>query len=312
MHAAQRHNPVFLHGLWRSGSTYVWSKFRQAPGTYCYYEPLHQGLGRLTRKRIGRDSAETMAENRHPDMAPYFAEFEPLLKGRGVKNFKTRMAYRPYVLEAQDQDPALHRYLSNLLHHAQSQEKQAVFGFNRTGLRIGWLAGNFPSANIYIDRNPRSIWRSYQRHKDEGNYTYFTAWLMTIEQNAEHALFRPIAERLRLRKGADLLFKKPKSFYRAVVDATMTPEETYAMVFYIWLLCGEHAHQYADLIIDMDRMPDLDYRRQARENILSACGIDLDFRDALATAADRSEIDFARIEQETIVLVPGSAQNKKK
>src|ERR1700752_4779331 len=86
--------PVFLHGLWRSGSTYVWSRFRIARGAVCFYEPLHDGLRRLTRERIARDTPHAVNANHHPPMEhPYFAEYAPLIGLRGVRGYRRRFAY---------------------------------------------------------------------------------------------------------------------------------------------------------------------------------------------------------------------------
>ena len=41
--------PVFIHSLFRTGSTYIWLKFRNNEQYYCYYEPFHEVLSILTR-----------------------------------------------------------------------------------------------------------------------------------------------------------------------------------------------------------------------------------------------------------------------
>src|SRR5262249_21846978 len=43
---------VFLHGGWRCGSTYIWSRFRDCAGTLCFYEPFHEILARCTARKV--------------------------------------------------------------------------------------------------------------------------------------------------------------------------------------------------------------------------------------------------------------------
>ena len=42
---------IFIHGMFRSSSTYFWNKFRTM--AHCYYEPFHPDLARLTEDLIG-------------------------------------------------------------------------------------------------------------------------------------------------------------------------------------------------------------------------------------------------------------------
>lgn len=62
--------PIFLHCVWRSGSIYLWSRFRQADSTHCFYEPLHHGLAKLTAARIARADPTVVQANRHPALVP--------------------------------------------------------------------------------------------------------------------------------------------------------------------------------------------------------------------------------------------------
>ncbi|MEA3115191.1 MAG: hypothetical protein QOG58_4990, partial [Caballeronia sp.] len=37
-------SPLFLHSLFRSGSTYLFEKFRRTDRFYCYQEPCNEAL----------------------------------------------------------------------------------------------------------------------------------------------------------------------------------------------------------------------------------------------------------------------------
>jgi hypothetical protein len=98
--------------MWRCGSTYVWSRFRAAENTYCYYEPLHHGLSRLTADKLVTYAPEVFEAHSHPVLVkPHFAEFEPLLSNQGVQAFQKRFAYKRYLLQEGDKDDALKKYV---------------------------------------------------------------------------------------------------------------------------------------------------------------------------------------------------------
>ena len=42
--------PVFLHCMWRTGSTFIFGKFRENPRYRCFYEPLNEALATLKGK----------------------------------------------------------------------------------------------------------------------------------------------------------------------------------------------------------------------------------------------------------------------
>lgn len=274
--------PVFLHGMWRSGSTYVWSRFRACNETYCYYEPLNHGLGRLTTARIDRDTPEITATNGHPSLSrPYFAEYEPLIKGRGVAGFRPRFSYSRFILEKNEADEPLRRYIAGLTEHATAQSKMPVLGFNASDLRIGWLNEQFRPFSIYIKRDPQRIWESYEAQRKNGNNTFFVAWLNIIESNALHPTIAPLAEKLTLRRDLQKLTIKPKKFYTAVLNG-MKPEETYDMVQHMWRLSTAHGGKNCDLVIDMDRGGTEDYKKSLNREIKDACGLDVNFVDMRA------------------------------
>lgn len=306
---ARAATPIFLHGLWRSGSTYVWSRFRALEDTYCYYEPLHQGLGRLRAGRIARDHADLMEANAHPRMCdPYFEEFRPLLKRRGVRGFRRRFAVRRYLLETDAADPALAQYIGSLTEHAQAAGRVAVLGFNRSCLRAGWLKQHFPSCNIYIDRDPLEVWDSYRRQVQQGNYFFFAVWLLTVERNAAHPLLKPLAERLPLRRWPAGRLVKHKRYYRKAVDA-MSDEQTYFMVHYLWAACALHCLTHCDGLVDMNGCARAGYPEEITNRIRAQCGLPVSFDDLLPVENVSADLlpSHLEVEQEVLNLFPRPA-----
>ena len=87
--------PIFIHSLFRSGSTYLFSLLRRSPEVYCYYESMHElvawaadDVSRLE----GEAHADKMRALHHPVMEDaYFSElrevwpcWKQLLKPRQV------------------------------------------------------------------------------------------------------------------------------------------------------------------------------------------------------------------------------------
>ena len=300
--------PIFLHGMWRSGSTFIWSRFRALNSTCCFYEPLHHGLARLTAAKIERDTPEVIAGNKHPQLsAPYFAEFAPLLKSRGVTGYRPTLAYHRFALEPGAANPDLDRYINVLLNHAQASGKTAVLGFNRSGLRMGWLRELFSSYDVQVERDPRQIWWSYVQQARKGNYFFLQKWLFVLECNADHPLFAPIAEQLPLRRGTQRFAAGEKAFYRGVLQL-MQPDRVYLMVFYLWLLLVVQALTRCDLVIDLDRCADPPYRARLTEKIGKATNLLVRFDEAQpGRELSGSVLGFDKIEREALGLMPFAA-----
>lgn len=274
-----RPRPVFLHGMWRSGSTYIWSRFRAAENTYCYYEPLNHGLGRLTRDRIARDTPEKTSANAHPALSrPYFAEYEPLIRTRGVGYFSPRFSYDLYILEDSARDEGLRRYISFLISYAEKQGRIPVLGFNASDLRIGWMKKNFHPVGVHINRHPDLIWQSCRKFAREGNYTFFTAWMTILEKNARHPLMEPLVKNLHLRSGADRIMMKPKKFYRHLLEETGDGQMR-GLIACMWALSTLHALSHCDHIIDMDRGGETGYAQTLGERLGNACGLNIALSD---------------------------------
>ena len=300
--------PVFLHGMWRSGSTYVWSRFRTLPQACCYYEPLHHGLARLTHARIRRDGAVEREGLRHPALeGGYFDEFAPLVGLRGVKRYSPAFAYDRYALTPEDRHEALRRYVAGLVDQAAGTGRQAVLGFNRTGLRMAWLKARFGSRDIHIDRDPARIWGSYVEQMRAGNYAFFVMWLTTVERNIRHPLMEPLADRLGLVRHPRPRDVPPKRFYRAFAES-LRPEASFGLVLYLWALTTIHALGAADLVIDMDRAAEPGYRGDCMEGVRNRCALAPDFGDMRAApAAVLPGIDRRAAEREIAALFPRRA-----
>ncbi len=300
--------PIFLHGLWRSGSTYVWSRFRALKGAYSYFEQLYPGLARMTPSRLhGGAWQAAIAANRHPELdQPYFAEFSPLLSRRGVKGFDRRFAFDRFALGAEDRHPALERYLDSLIGYAGEQNRRAVLGCNRTWLRPAWIKACFGSYDVYVERDPVAVWSSYKRHAQAGNYNFFTNLHLILERNGDHPLFAPMADRVRLRRGL-ARYRKAAQAYPALIEA-MSDQESYGLVYYMWSLSILSGLSHCDLIVDTGA-PSMSKR--AAETLRTDGGVEVDLSGIRPSDSDSLAFPALRTAERSIrAILPYAALSR--
>ena len=77
---------IFLHGFWRSSSTYFWNKFRFLDKTIAFYEPFHETLDK-TLKEIPYQSSTNWKSN-HPEVEDYWKEYKIFGEGGVEKTAK--------------------------------------------------------------------------------------------------------------------------------------------------------------------------------------------------------------------------------
>lgn len=158
--------PIFIHAMWRTGSTYIWKKFREQRRYRAYYEPLHEMLAKPREEVLAAGDERRVSDLRHPAIdRPYFAEF-PFARKGGVEFFEKPLSYERYCLEKNETDEALRRYVSNLITHASRHKQRAVLQFNRSLLRAGWLTRHFSPVNILLLRRPVNVWKSIVSYSD--------------------------------------------------------------------------------------------------------------------------------------------------
>lgn len=304
--------PIFLHGMWRSGSTFVWSCFRRSDDTYCYFEPLIEGLAKLTPERINRATDGVIARNRHPKLdQPYLKEFEPLIQRRGVRQYKRAFATRKFILEPAARHQDLHNFISSLNDYAEKQNATAVLGFNRTVLRTGWFAQNFNGLNIHIDRDPVELWASYMEHRNKDDNTFLTRWMMVADLNRDEPFFKELINRLSIPTLPMAKIGKRKQRYRRMLDA-LSPQNIYDLVFTMWLATLLQALTHCDIILDVNLADTPGYGSELAKKVETETGIKIDFSDLRAPgkAADLQLEDQRSIENAAIRAFPLQAYSK--
>jgi len=260
--------------MWRTGSTYVWKKFRDDARYRAYYEPLHERLIE-PRERVERlCGAVTMAALRHPPTENfYFAEY-PFAPEGGVEHFKKSLSYERYCLEPGEADGDLRRYIGNLCDCAERHGQRAVFQFNRSLFRAAWLAHNFPSVNVLVLRNPLGVWKSFRSFAAR----YFqTGICRIIGQNRERSPLRHLPRWLEFPSEVRVNAEEEAECYRPFAERN--DALLYPTFFDFYLLSTVHCAQHADCILDLDEITQNPAARHAAADRLRELGIEIDLDD---------------------------------
>jgi hypothetical protein len=151
---------VFVSGDFSSGTTVLFTMFRETGDFYCLYEPLHDKLLEYLVYPLRPD------EDHHVNVKPYFSEFKGFREVPRL--FKPEWALGRYRLESEDEAPDLERYLRYLIETAAARCENVLLKENRIGFRLGWLRARFPEAKIvHVFRDMEKQWQSIVRRGQE-------------------------------------------------------------------------------------------------------------------------------------------------
>lgn len=155
--------PIFIHSLFRSGSTYLFNVFRRSDeGYWCYHEPLHELL--LDRSNdafwMNFQEQDSMVDYlRHPKLdRPYYFEFSEI-KEVIFSRFRPEFCYELFFLAPAQRSDELSLYLADLVTHSRGRP---VLEFCRSIGRMRWARSKFDAVHIYLWRNPWDQWWSYK------------------------------------------------------------------------------------------------------------------------------------------------------
>ena len=267
--------PIFLQSLWRSCSTYFWEKFRGNADWRCFNEPLHEILAVLDERGI--DENESVRVLRHPRLNEhYFAEY-PLQPGGGVPHFQKRFTVENYYLRPGSEDEGLKKYLDGLFACAAENMQRPFLQPNRAVLRGEWMKEQCGGVHMYLNRNFDELIRSYFSFGDNNSY-FLHCYAAIIGQNAHDPFFRDIAALKGLVPYKGESFVKESRHFAAAV-AAWDRQDFRDIVAFIWVCGLAQASRYADILIEVSRLPDPEYRRTLQGAVLDQLNSYLDLTD---------------------------------
>ena len=260
--------PVFIHSLFRSGSTWLFDVFRRAEaGYWCYQEPFNEGLCGLNQNpdallAVHTDVARSL---RHPALErPYFYEFHAIREHIG-DSFQSCISYASFFDPAIC--PAFDDYTSRLIRHARGRP---VLQCCRSFGRVAHLRRQYGGVHIHLWRNPWDQWWSYQIND------YFDARNLAILHACNAP---PVINFLRDELSIDneLLWGHEDDVSR-FDQIPMSIGNRYLAFYGLWLFSLIENRPQAEVDINIDQLAtDTEYRARVT-TLLGNCGVTgLDF-----------------------------------
>lgn len=289
-------DPIFIHSSFRTGSTWLWSKFRENQNTYCYYEIFNNILLSIDAETIQISSSTW--NSHHPPGPPYFIEFGPLLKGSGIAGFDRDMAIDDFFLKASgdlDRLTKTRDYLLSLVDLAQSKGRVPVLSCTRSIGRVDVIRKLIGGSHILLKRKLFNQWISYSNQALNGNCFFLGQIVNSISV------------------GTDEVFISLNKLFDSGIDLNNLSNYDYDNLL-IAFLCL-HLYLYAmheddfDLVLDFRiEQNNLSLDRAASEiRNLTSLDIDLsDYKETLAAPQKLvSDIDRVFSTVRTILAVGG-------
>ena len=279
--------PIFVHSLFRSGSTYVFGVFRRSGVGYCcYQEPLNEFVRHAADApdRLLEINAHDSSLLRHPILKkPYFWEFYQIREAIAPL-FRKEFSYDTFFMaDGHPSFPYLKSYFQCLIDNATGRPMlQCCRSFGR----IAALRNAFAGTHIHLWRNPRDQWWSYQ----VGDYFNATTQLIL---NA--AQLPPVLAAVREICGIPDFHDLDVDMELAHARAhPLASRESYLSFYALWMYSFLETERVADLSINIDSLTTSDVYRQHILSALARRGIDgVDFSDCSSAQARFSPDDVA-------------------
>ena len=257
-------SPIFIHSLFRTGSTYIFNAFRRSPnGYWCYQEPLHEiafGSKNHRDNLLAFTSSNSKESLRHPDIGnAYFYEIYEVHDA--WKNIISKeISYDNYFNG--EGSEGLIRYFDALISSAKGIP---VVQECRTSNRILTLKNHFGGTHIYLWRNPWDQWWSYKT----------TDYFDSVNQVILNSNTVPnVINRLKLEIGfspyrSDDIYAELAHYH----SRRLAPEESYMVFYTLWCLGLIEGMEHSDVLMNIDALSDRAPYRQEIVKELELCGV---------------------------------------
>ena len=266
---SRQEKPIFIHSLFRSGSTYLFNVFRRSDaGYWCYQEPFNDHLLNLDDhpEKLLEPGSGLSRELRHPRLdRPYFWEYHEIrssLAGR----FRPEFIYRDFfVPPGEPLDDAQRVYLQALLDQAKGRP---VLQFCRSFGRCRAMQKAFDSLDIHLWREPAAQWWSIKIN------AYFEAAILKIYDSP---VLPDVLGEVRQQAGLSGRHEETPEGPAAPATTIHDGEAGYRAFFALWLFSFLECGDVAEVEICIDRLSgDGSYRDEvlSRLNELGVGGVD--------------------------------------
>ena len=161
--------PLFLHSMWRTGSSYLLSRFEANPRYLAFYEPFNGEIGSARlRRRAAREYEERRRQLRHPSAAEgYFGLYDrpDPLTGRPLWSWgRPRLTLHDVYNGLSEAGCELLEACTRL---AASLGRTPVFGFCHSGVQVEAMRLRFGGEHVYLYRPAADQFVSYQPGRND-------------------------------------------------------------------------------------------------------------------------------------------------
>lgn len=296
-------SPVFIHSLFRSGSTYLFNVFRRANNKYwCYQEPENEWLLELDKRpelvlAVGASDAKGI---NHPDIGlPYFWEFvqiKDLLLGK----FKKEISFQDLFLEELTDEQYV--YFFTLISEAKSRP---TLQFCRSFGRAAALKKSFGGVHLHLWREPRSQWWSFKIN----DYFDAATQLIFMGSGIPDVLLK-VRERVELQDISLAQIDKARIFAEA---NPLDWRRGYYLFFSLWVYSNISLEAACDISLCIDNLSLSDvFRSKFKDECLLFGLEDINVDDCKVPQVLlglKESIEYSKVESEVMELFRGYYSN---
>lgn len=286
--------PIFLHSGWRTGSTYVWNKFREQASNLAFYEPFHEMLGVLSPIDVVNITFNSWPSGHSPLDLPYFTEFAPLINNQGVAGYFEEFAYKNFFAnELRSSKQKV--YVESLLGEGNTQGRRPVLGFCRSTGRMSWMVREFQkSIHILILRHPLQQWMSmYFQNVNNGNDYFLIMPIIILRLSEGDSFAHLVRQTYGINLNLNETFEETRQYSREwLLSAGI--EKQFELFLFLFVLTYIESRFKVDMSLDVDKLSSsAHYRRVIARRLSKICGEKIDFADASIKSYDLKGIPFS-------------------
>lgn len=156
--------PIFLHSMWRTGSSYLLSRFEANDRYLTFYEPWNGEIGsRTLRRRASNDPTAKRAALHHPGSdRSYFQIYDEADPATGKPLWRLATPRLPIhdVYNGLSRDGE--RLLDTCIRLARARGRTPVFGFCHSGLQVAAMRELYGGEHVYLSRPSIDQFQSYR------------------------------------------------------------------------------------------------------------------------------------------------------
>ncbi len=302
----KKESPVFLHSMWRTGSTYLLSRFTAESSYLSFYEPFNGELSSARKRRMAaREYEQRHKALRHPGSSEgYFALFNEAdpLTGRPLWSFSSPSLCLYDVYNGlSDSGAALLEACCRL---AKDRGRVPVFGFCHSGTQIPDMFNRFAGRHVYLSRPHRDQFVSYQPERNDFFIPATTMQLMASSRWVSRAIqLVPSLKKWILLYPAYLIRSAPHAATMKVarkMSSTLSLAEKYKIFYLSWLVSHQPVPEVNEGWVSLLKLQEDTSARKVFEQRFGVELLDLNYPRVDQSLFDGFDVEATEAEVEAL------------